>query len=87
MSGRHTANIIWALAKLGERDEALLGGLCSHLPRKLGACSAQNIANMFWAFGDLGARLLLLLRARAGAGCACRGMRWPPPPAVAPRCT
>jgi hypothetical protein len=54
MSGRHTANVIWALAKLAEPDGRLLGALCTHLPPKLSSCSAQNLANCFWAFGDLG---------------------------------
>ena len=59
------ANVAWAFANLGVRNETLLSGLAAHLltGQRLSRCSARDVATVAWAFAALGFRNETLMAA------------------------
>lgn len=56
LSAQHAANIAWACASLGLRDEPLLQQLAGRASSLTFRCSAQGLAMLAWAYARLGVR-------------------------------
>eukprot|EP00741_Cyanophora_paradoxa_P025639 tig00000385_g24743.t1 len=47
------SNIVWAFAKVGVRDEAMLSSVAAEAARRLSDFGEQNISNVAWGFAKL----------------------------------
>eukprot|EP00741_Cyanophora_paradoxa_P004553 tig00000808_g4422.t1 len=67
IQSQNIANIAWAFAKLGVRDEAMMARVKEVALPRLPLCSPQAVANLAWSFGTLKVADREMFRALAAA--------------------